>query len=585
MSIMNILNDLFTWTVIVVIIVGFFFIGKTGSLSLVKYDGATTDKQKIKREWIIFGVIMFFACAIRVWQFGLVPYGMNQDGAMGAIDAKALADYGTDRLGMYMPVHLQAWGFGQMSALMSYLTVPFIWLFGLNPVSARLPILIVSCLALWVFYLLLKDVFDTLTAQMGLALCALAPWHFIQSRWSLDCNLFPHMILFGVFFLVKAIKAEKKRKLKFGLSMFFFAMCMYSYGVSIYTIPLLLILCCVYLLIKKMVSIKEIILCVAVYLFFAWPFILTMMINTFGWETIETPIFTIPNFPGSQRSADILFFSEDIYEQFINNIKSLWNILTEGLDAPWNAVNGFSTIYICMTPLMVVGIFAAIHRFIAFRKIRKNNTDYDSGDAIVYGKENYRIAGMVILGFWFIVSIWCGIITANVNTNRENILIYMMMIIAVVGARFIIDKKRALIYVLAAILALNGICFVTAYFSKDHADATKSNYLGGFGECMQELQKAGCEKYYADLNCQESQAGVVLELQTLFYLEVDSKEYQSPEFWEKYHFVTTDQFEYSDDVKIGYVLPDTDEQNPKTMFDTNKFTFINHGPFVAVIPK
>ena len=583
---MNFWNDLFTLTVIGVIAAGFFYMGKSGGLSIVNFQKKQADKSAVKKEWIIFGIIMVVACVIRLWQFGQYPYGMNQDGAMGAIDAKALADHGTDRLGMYMPVHLQAWGFGQMSALMSYLTVPFIWLFGLNPVSARLPILIVSCLALWVLYLLLKEVFDILTAQIGLALASLSPWHFIQSRWSLDCNLFPHMILFGVFFLIKAIKSEKKRKLMFCISMFFFAMSMYCYGISIYTIPLLLLISCIYLIVKKMVSIKEIILCVVVYLFFAWPFILTMIINTFKLESIETPLFTIPFFPGSQRAADILFFSDNFSEQLINNIKSLWNVMTKGEDAPWNAVYGFSTIYICSFPLVVVGIYSVKQRFKKYKadrpsKIKKNTSDNKAD----FNEEDYRIASIVILGFWFLISIWSGLITSSVNINRENILIYIMMIIAAVGARFVIEKKHKLVYVLLAVLCINGLFFVSAYFSEDHANALKSNYLGGFGECMRELRDAGCEKYYVDLDCQESKAGIVLELQTLFYLEVDSKEYQSPEFREKYKFVTTDEFEFSDDVKIGYVLPDTDERNPKTMFDKNKFTFINHGPFVAVIPK
>ena len=50
--------------------------------------------------------------------------GLEIDGAMAAVDAKALAYYGTDRFGMKYPVHLTAWGFGQMSALLSYLMVP-----------------------------------------------------------------------------------------------------------------------------------------------------------------------------------------------------------------------------------------------------------------------------------------------------------------------------------------------------------------------------------------------------------------------------------------------------------------------------
>ena len=88
---------------------------------------------------IIYGLI-----AIRVIGFPLIPGGLNQDGVMGAVDAKALAEYGTDRFGTFMPAHFEAWGYGQMSVLLSYLTVPFIKIFGLNKLAMRLPMLLAS---------------------------------------------------------------------------------------------------------------------------------------------------------------------------------------------------------------------------------------------------------------------------------------------------------------------------------------------------------------------------------------------------------------------------------------------------------
>lgn len=80
---------------------------------------ATPLTVKEKRiEWGIFAALMLAAFLLRVWQFGSVPGGMNQDGAMAAVDAKALADHATDRYGMFMPVHFTAWGYGQMSVLL-----------------------------------------------------------------------------------------------------------------------------------------------------------------------------------------------------------------------------------------------------------------------------------------------------------------------------------------------------------------------------------------------------------------------------------------------------------------------------------
>lgn len=89
--------------------------------------GTTTSKQPwYEKEWLLFAILMLLALGLRLWQFGSVPGGFNQDGAMGAVDAKALADYGTDRFGMKWPVHFTVWGYSQMSVLLSYLMIPFI---------------------------------------------------------------------------------------------------------------------------------------------------------------------------------------------------------------------------------------------------------------------------------------------------------------------------------------------------------------------------------------------------------------------------------------------------------------------------
>ena len=106
-----------------------------------------TETGKKKFYIVSLMLIVLVAVLIRTWQFGTIPGGMNQDGAMAAVDAKALAEYGTDRFGMRYPVHLTAWGYGQMSALMSYLMAPCIKLLGLSVFSARLPMLLVSLAA------------------------------------------------------------------------------------------------------------------------------------------------------------------------------------------------------------------------------------------------------------------------------------------------------------------------------------------------------------------------------------------------------------------------------------------------------
>ena len=97
-----------------------------------------------KNRKIFFWSILALAVILRCIRFATVPDGINQDEAMGAVDAWALSIFGTDRYGTFLPVHFTAWRYSQMSVLLAYCMVPFIKLFGFNTVTVRLPMVLIS---------------------------------------------------------------------------------------------------------------------------------------------------------------------------------------------------------------------------------------------------------------------------------------------------------------------------------------------------------------------------------------------------------------------------------------------------------
>ncbi len=114
-------------------------------LSNAKSDWNPNGLVSNRRIYFIL-VSMAFAIAVlvRIWNFGNVPYGANQDEAMAAVDAHALADYGTDRFGMSLPAYFTGWGYSQMNVLLSYCAIPFIKIFGFSILSVRLVMLLTS---------------------------------------------------------------------------------------------------------------------------------------------------------------------------------------------------------------------------------------------------------------------------------------------------------------------------------------------------------------------------------------------------------------------------------------------------------
>ena len=473
------------------------------------------NNQKIKIDpHLLLFFIAVLAIAVRIYRFGIVPGGMNQDGAMAAVDAKAIAEYGTDRFGMRYPVHLTAWGFGQMSALMSYLMALPIRLFGLSVFSARLPMLLVSLFSLVILYFFVQDLSDMETALAVVFFAAIDPWHIIQSRWALDCNLFPHFLLAGVFFLNRA--AEKNRAYLVP-SMVMFAMSMYCYGISIYTVPVLLLVSCILLLLRRKITAGQAVGAAAVYFLLAWPFLICMMINTFRLPTIETPLFTIPFFPNSMRSGDILFFSDDPLRQLGRNALSTLRILFQQYNnAICNEVKGYGSLYVFSIPFMLYG------GFLYFRNFKKNT-------------------GYALTILWFMTALFAGLITANVNINRINILFYPLILFTGTGIRdicrrFLSSRKlKAAAMVLPLVYLIAFGFFVHAYFTS-YARQISSVFMQDFGRAVAAVRGSDADRVYISADAQYKGYAHVSEILTLFYLDIDAEEYQSPAFTGRFTF-------------------------------------------------
>ena len=535
-----------------------FFVGIFCCMAIVgmfrkrKTDDKTAWTVTDHAYWIILGVGIFLAVAIRIYRFGSVPGGMNQDGAMAAVDAKALADYATDRFGMYMPVHLTAWGYGQMSSLLSYLMVPFIKVAGLSVMTARLPLLIVSLAGLACLYLFVREVFNKNIALVVFLFAAINPWNILQSRWALDCNLFAHFLIIGLYFLYKGL--SKTRYLV--VSMIFFGLSMYCYGISIYSVPLFLVASCIYLLVKKSINIKQALLCVGVWLLVAWPFIATMAINYFGMETIKTPFFTIPFFPDSVRSNDILFFSDNISEQLAANIKSFVNlILLQTKDLPWNDVEGFGSMYLFSLPFAVVGLVAAV------KKQRKN-------------------PGMILMLFLLLTGVWVGMTTNGININRINLIFYPIIFFVGYGIYESICFVSYAKYVIGVVYLVFFCMFTNTYFTT-YAEQISQCFFQSLGEAVSEVKDSDAQRFYITADSQYEGASAVSEILTLFYHDIDAEYFQSEEFHNDYVFDSIKNITIDPNEDAVYVVTANDMQ----YFDLTRFDYKQFGYYYVVKSK
>lgn len=383
------------------------------------------EKIKQNQVKIIVIAIILFGCLIRIFNISNIPNALNCDEASAGYEAYSILNYGIDRNGNFMPSFLVAWGSGQ-NALLSYVMIPFIKVLGLTTLSVRLPMAILGCISLVIFYLLLKKISNQKIAIIGLTFFAICPWHVMKSRWGLESNLFPDLILIFAYLLVKGL--EDKNKILYYLSFIVAGLAAYSYGTSYYFLPVFIIPLLWILVKKEKITIKEAIISLLIVGIVSLPIVLYVVINTLNLPQINLPFLTVPKLEVNRYKELTSIFSSQFFTVAIKNFMDSMKILilqSDGL--PWNNVIPFGTMYIFSTIFTLIGICAC------FKKDKKIEIKY-----------NY------LFNVWFIV---CIIVTfiCEPNINRLNIIMIPIVYYTVIGiylyGTFSADLEEVMDYV------------------------------------------------------------------------------------------------------------------------------------------
>lgn len=426
------------------------------------------DTWRVRGYWLLFALALLVGVAVRVYRFPQWPLGLNQDGAMTAVDGYALAGYGADRFGTSFPAMLWGWGYGQQSALYAYLIACLVPFFGFTKLAIRLPVLLMSVAALPVIWDAARRVAGKQYALIVLGLTAICPWQIMQSRWALEANLFSHMLLFSAYFLLLGI--EKKPFLY--VSMVFFALTMYTYGVAAYSVPVLLLLSGIMLVGHGKIKLRTLLGCAALYLLLAAPLYITLAINALGLETITWGPITMQRFDQSARSSEIALLTENPFESMGSNLTFfLRSALLQGMDdATFNALPDYRTLYLFSLPLIWAG---------AYLFWRKRRT------MLVVGSETPQVLSMGVILWWFAAMLVCAALTNSPNISRSNGVYYVLLFFAGYGLYRLARRVRVPALLLAVCYACSFAGFCRAYFSDETTRLMHACYRPGLYEAAQ----------------------------------------------------------------------------------------------------
>lgn len=510
-------------------------------------------KYKDKIILILVTLLLCIGILVRVLGIDKIPNALNADEASAGYEAFSILKYGIDRNNNKLPVFLVAWGSGQ-NALLSYLMIPFIMVMGLNVLSIRLPMAIISSVSLIIFYLLLKRISNRKIALIGLFFLCICPWHIAKSRWALESNLFPDMVLLAIFLLIKGI--QDKNKIFYYLAYCVFGLTAYAYGTSYFFLPLFLIPIQIILVKRKEITIKEAIISIGIVGIISLPIIIFVIINTFNLPQIELPFMTIPRMTVNRYEEITSIFSSDFFYKTFNNFTGTINILIKQVDGlEWNAIYPYGTIYIFSTIFTLIGIYYAI----------KNSESIKCG---------------FIFGIWGIVSILLSFI-CEPNINRLNILMFPIIFYTVLGIYEVVENIKWLSIVLLVIYTIFFGLYLYTYINEDSGNY--GTFEKGLKEPIEYIDSLEDKKIYITNEIKEPYIYV------LFYTKyntndfVNTVEYQNPdvefrqvESFGKYIFEDIETIE--NDKKNVYLIKTEDIDN----YDIKDFKVTNFENYVVL---
>ncbi|MCI8410242.1 MAG: glycosyltransferase family 39 protein [Lachnospiraceae bacterium] len=346
--------------------------------------------KEIKPITYLIIAVFLFGSLIRLLGLSNYPAGLNQDEAFSGYEAYCLATTGADSFEYKNPVYLTVWGSGQ-SALNSYLIAPLIKIFGMKTFCIRLPQAIVGCMSLLAIYLLFKKLLDEKAGLIAMFILAVMPWHIMESRWGLDCNLAPEFLLFGLCFFVYGMEKPKYyigSAIMYGLSL-------YSYATIWPIVPVILLIQIIYAAYYKKIQLdKYFIVSAGIVTLFALPLLLFLLVNKDIINEIKTPVISIPKLL-YMRESEISF--DNFFHKLQNLASIIWN-QSDGL--PWNATEPFGLFY--NFSLLFAGIGLIYMIYIIIKNFRKKECN-----------------GTIFLLLNLLVAIFLGCLI-EVNINRIN---------------------------------------------------------------------------------------------------------------------------------------------------------------------
>lgn len=184
-------------------------------------------------------ILIFIAIIARFIRLDYAPPHLSNDEIGAAYGAYSISKTLRDGSNQFLPILWASHG-GEGSPLAIYIPLISIMTLGNNDWAVRLPAAILGSFTVIFIGLLVMEL--TKNSRLSLItslILAFSPWHFSASRWALESNYALCFIVIGIYLFFVGLNRNKNWATL--LSMFFFALSIYSYYAEWVLTPLIVL--------------------------------------------------------------------------------------------------------------------------------------------------------------------------------------------------------------------------------------------------------------------------------------------------------------------------------------------------------
>lgn len=180
-----------------------------------------------KLTLILLSIAILVSIILHFYKINQVPPCINADEAAFSYNAFSILKTGRDEYGALLPLRLKSFEDFKLP-LYTYLSIPIVWIFGLNDFSTRFLNIIIGVSFVPLVFLIAKELFNRRKIALAAAfLTSLNPGIYILSRHAHEGVLGSFFILLMFYFLIKFLKHKDLKN--FIWSNFFLLLGTYSY--------------------------------------------------------------------------------------------------------------------------------------------------------------------------------------------------------------------------------------------------------------------------------------------------------------------------------------------------------------------